>query len=1018
MEEQPRVSFRDTRLASRKAEEAAHRRSQAAAWLESIAGPLGLPRQPSEKEFITCLRSGITLCNAINKIKPGAVPKVVMNQSAGLAMEIQPLPAYQYFENIRNFLDAVEELKLPSFEASDLERDTLEAGSAGKIVDCILALKAYYEWKQSTGGCGAWKYAKSPMIPQTNRMQLNAVNLGASVRRLDLSTNSEKQLNVQNDDIKNEDKMGSLVRTLSDFVYDSKENIDQNLLESWRQGKADSTKLFSKIITGCMQEQELRSVLKDLQIEGKMEMYNSDRIQDQKLLKESRNTRNILKAQENELTELKTLLSSTRVDFSTLQSQLQNDLVQLGSQIQGLSAAAVGYHQAVKENRHLYNLLQELRGNIRVFCRIRPSFHVEAKSSIDYIGNDGSMMILDPLKPQSSRKSFQFNKIFGPNASQEEVYKDTQPLVRSVMDGYNVCIFAYGQTGSGKTHTMCGPSSGPAKDMGINYMALNDLFELSCSRSDINKYEIQVQMVEIYNEQVRDLLCEDTSSTKLEIRNYSGNGGVSLPDAAMHRVQTTNDVLDLMKLGEQNRAFSSTAMNNRSSRSHSVLTVHVHGKDASGSMLKSCLHLVDLAGSERVDKSEVTGDRLKEAQHINKSLACLGDVIAALAQKNSHIPYRNSKLTQLLQNSLGGHAKMLMFAHVSPEADFYGETISTLKFAQRVSTVELGAAHVNKENSEIRKLKEEIDNLKKAIACKEGERSKHTTEITPPRSRKLSIENSVVRKSAIAATLDDKKSLKSPLPRPKLGAENGPIRSRRLSLEGSLHGKNQPESTISASNLQLHTPDTAGLRKENIFYPELLSREDGADAKVSSSSETNSKVFPAEDLCYVSPLSCYSSSQSQLLQNAESTYNTMLLQQPTPDFSRKVEEVVVTPETNNKYRTRSFNPNASSSKGSHIRKSLQTIGKFINGSERRPNPLPLEVTPSTKFGRNNATIVIKSPITADARSRRRQSLTNMSVSRRSSLGGTDTYSTDIQNARTKSPPPVHSSAAKATKRWM
>ncbi|PHT33238.1 Kinesin KP1 [Capsicum baccatum] len=186
----------------------------------------------------------------------------------------------------------------------------------------------------------------------------------------------------------------------------------------------------------------------------------------------------------------------------------------------------------------------------------------------------------------------------------------------------------------------------------------------------------------------------------------NGNG-LPLPDASVHPVNCARDVIDLMKLGDVNRAVGSTAMNNRSSRSHSVLTIHVHGEDISLNISHSCLHLVDLAGSERVDKLEVTGDGLKEAQHIDKSLSCLGDVITALAQKNSHIPYKNSKLTLLLQNSLGGLAKMLMFVHVSPEGDSFGETISTLKFSQRVSSVELGAARLNKERVEVLELKAE-----------------------------------------------------------------------------------------------------------------------------------------------------------------------------------------------------------------------------------------------------------------------------------------------------------------------
>ncbi|KAI3686151.1 hypothetical protein L1987_79824 [Smallanthus sonchifolius] len=177
-----------------------------------------------------------------------------------------------------------------------------------------------------------------------------------------------------------------------------------------------------------------------------------------------------------------------------------------------------------------------------------------------------------------------------------------------------------------------------------------------------------------------------------------------------------------MKFGQRNRAVGATALNERSSRSHSVLTVHIRGKElVSGSTLKGCLHLVDLAGSERVDKSEATGDRLKEAQHINKSLSALGDVISALAQKSTHIPYRNSKLTQVLQDSLGGHAKTLMFVHINPETNAIGETISTLKFAERVASIELGAAKSNKETGEIREMKEEISNMKLLLEKKEAE---------------------------------------------------------------------------------------------------------------------------------------------------------------------------------------------------------------------------------------------------------------------------------------------------------
>ncbi|KAL0923079.1 hypothetical protein M5K25_007124 [Dendrobium thyrsiflorum] len=950
-----------------------------------MVGPLGLPsQQPSEQEFVSCLKNGLVLCNAINKIQPGAVPKVVTNQSLGLTWENQTLPAYQYFENIRNFLVAVDELKIPSFEASDIERDTVEAGSVGKIVDCILGLKAYHDWKQFSRGNGTWKYVKSPMVSQAKvgiHSQMPA--LSSSVRCLDLSAKSEKPQPLKLDDQRTEGKVDSLVQAMTDILSNSKENIDQNIFDSWQQGTVDPVKLFNRIISSCLQEQQL-DLVEDSMMEGKttLDVCSSNNICKNCNFcqgKASCDHRQLMESQETELKEIKALLSNTKLECAALQSQLQNDLTQIGNQLEWLSTAADGYHRAVKENRNLYNMLQELRGNIQVFCRVRPTFVAGGKGSIDYIGNDGTLILLDQLKSQNVRKAFQFNKVFGPNATQVEVYKETESLIRSVMDGYNVCIFAYGQTGSGKTYSMCGPEIGSAKDIGINSKALNDLFQISCIKEDI-KYEIHVQMVEIYNEQVRDLLSEETSTKKyplmhivilflkvnlvfynsfsatnrlllsltsstLEIRNCSSNGGLSLPDATMHHVQSTSDVMNLMKAGEKNRAFSCTAMNNRSSRSHSVLTIHVCGRDVLGNTLQSCLHLVDLAGSERVDKSEVTGDRLKEAQHINKSLSCLGDVIAALAQKSSYIPYRNSKLTQLLQNSLGGHAKMLMLAHVSPEAESYGETISTLKFAQRVSTVELGAAQVNKESSEIRDLREQVDNLKKELAYREREKALH------------------LHKMKENTSLSERKMpIKSPLPRSKFSTEHSLMRLRRLSLEGYRHDdKSQHQNKKSESDQQ----------QKSQIEEEQLKEVAHEEIKANKTIEKFGQVNEIEGG----------------LPSCSAISNSSSVNQLTTLGSRcRQLGAVETPDTNKiKLNSNSF----SSSKGSHIRKSLKTIGKLINGSEKS-NYQVSSVMPCKQDKDLHA--LKKSPATVESRYKRRQSLTNVQAfeikgSRRSSLGG-------------------------------
>ncbi|XP_042422490.1 kinesin-like protein KIN-14C isoform X2 [Zingiber officinale] len=417
--------------------------------------------------------------------------------------------------------------------------------------------------------------------------------------------------------------------------------------------------------------------------------------------------------------------SSMKHEFVDTEKRWSEEFTNLGEKMKVLTDTADSYHEVLAENRKLYNEVQELKGNIRVYCRIRPFLSEENKrqTSVENIGENGELVLVNTSKQgKDGKRMFNFNKVFGPSATQEEVFLDTRPLIRSVIDGYNVCIFAYGQTGSGKTYTMTGPDGGSEKDWGVNFRALNDLFNISRSKSGTFRHEVSVQMVEIYNEQVRDLLANHGSQQRLGIMATTQPNGLAVPDATIHPVETTSDVLELMKIGHLNRAVCSTALNERSSRSHSILTVHVQGTDLkSETTLRGSLHLVDLAGSERVDRAEVVGDRLKEAQHINKSLSALGDVIFALSQKSSHVPYRNSKLTQVLQSSLGGHAKTLMFVQINPDVGSYSETLSTLKFAERVSGVELGAAKSQKEGKEVRDLIEQVASLKDTIARKEEE---------------------------------------------------------------------------------------------------------------------------------------------------------------------------------------------------------------------------------------------------------------------------------------------------------
>ncbi|XXG80554.1 hypothetical protein AAC387_Pa09g1393 [Persea americana] len=750
--------LRDFDFASRKAEEAASRRHEAAGWLRNKIGFVGtkdLPAQPSEEEFRLALRNGIILCNILNKVQPGTIPKVVEVPVDSIVLpDGAALSAYQHFENIRNFLDAMQEMGLPSFAASDLEK----GGNGVRVVNCILALKSYCGWKE-TGGNGSWKYggnlkpinSTKSFVRKNSEPFMNSLLRTASTEKSLDSLSFEQNGELPQDSSKmNSSPLNALVRAVladkrPEEIPMLVESMLSKVMEEFEHRLASQNELVKTTVKDLATSDGNKSII-ETESSGEMkmdmeeetgtqskdeELFHVKPVDDEESKCQLLKQQMLFEKQQREIQELKHVLHATRTGMQFIQTNYSEEFCSLGRHLHVVSQAASGYHKVLEENRKLYNQVQDLKGSIRVYCRVRPFLHgqPDRQSTVDRI-DDGSITVITPSKyGKEGRKSFNFNKVFGPSATQEEVFIDTQPLIRSVLDGYNVCIFAYGQTGSGKTFTMSGPNELTEESQGVNYRALNDLFYLSKQRKGTVCYDISVQMLEIYNEQVRDLLASDAILYRacpllvntLEIRN-SSQKGLNVPDANLVPVASTLDVIELMNTGQKNRAVSSTAMNDRSSRSHSCLTVHVQGRDTvSGTILRGSLHLVDLAGSERVDKSEVVGDRLKEAQHINKSLAALGDVISALAQKNSHVPYRNSKLTQLLQDSLGGQAKTLMFVHMSPEVDAIGETISTLKFAERVATIELGAARANKETGDVKELKEQIANLKAALARKECE---------------------------------------------------------------------------------------------------------------------------------------------------------------------------------------------------------------------------------------------------------------------------------------------------------
>ena len=381
------------------------------------------------------------------------------------------------------------------------------------------------------------------------------------------------------------------------------------------------------------------------------------------------------------------------------------------------------YAKEAKLRRKVHNALMDLKGNIRVFCRVRPKLEYEFKRKDD----SGASAVVFPFPNEiaafrdvDSPQHFEYDAVYKQDSTQEEVFQEVSELCTSVLDGFNVCIFAYGQTGSGKTYTMEGPPS----NRGVNFRALERLFFVSESRAPSWEYSFNVNVLEIYNETVRDLLTPTTKKSReaLDIRLKQG-GGVYVEGALSVDVASMDDVNAAMKRANSNRAVGAHDLNEHSSRSHLVFTISVTGSNAAtGVNVSGKLSLIDLAGSERLGKTGATGDRLKEAKNINKSLSALGDVISALANKkkggSSHVPFRNSKLTYLLQDSLGGRSKVAMFVNISPVAYNVSETLCSLNFAQRCRKVELGQAKKNSKSNDIAHLKRVIDDLREQLKRK------------------------------------------------------------------------------------------------------------------------------------------------------------------------------------------------------------------------------------------------------------------------------------------------------------
>ena len=381
--------------------------------------------------------------------------------------------------------------------------------------------------------------------------------------------------------------------------------------------------------------------------------------------------------------------------------------------------AEAKYKTELALRKKYWNMMEDMKGKIRVFVRCRPfaKYELEKKcGSVVHFDDDTTLTVDGHNGP----KVFNFDNVFPPvvggDAGQGDVFEDTSNLIQSCLDGFNVCIFAYGQTGSGKTFTMTGVRDNPEL-RGVTPRAIHALFDEAAKMAHQCTVTVRTYFLELYNDGLVDLyhVLDNPGSRaappKLDVK-LDAKKMVFVKNAVVKDAASADELLNLFEAGNAKRHVGATKMNAESSRSHSIfaILVEVYNRTTKKTSVGK-LSLVDLAGSERADKTGATDERLKEAQNINKSLSALGDVISALSTGEKFIPYRNNKLTLVMQDSLGGNAKTLMFVNISPADYNADETVTSLTYASRVKLIK-NTANKNAESEEVAQLKAIIKNLK------------------------------------------------------------------------------------------------------------------------------------------------------------------------------------------------------------------------------------------------------------------------------------------------------------------
>ncbi|KAM0429672.1 hypothetical protein ACHAPT_006278 [Fusarium lateritium] len=499
----------------------------------------------------------------------------------------------------------------------------------------------------------------------------------------------------------NEQRIEGLTRQYQQELEDERQRKDREIQDL-------RTRMGNEYQDMGMSLQKKERELKD--VSSQVEGLRGD-LERERTLKNSLQTNIAELSAANTTLEAKINSLKSHVEFLESDSKAQSDsFANMEARLQdALRTAEEAQQKLIKEEterRVLFNKYQELKGNIRVMCRVRPPLGdgegEQAGMSFPDDKTSAEIVLAGPEEKSSlgnvTRKNypFEFDRVFVPGTQNQEIFGEISQLVQSALDGYNVCIFCYGQTGSGKTFTMSSADGMIPRATHMIYDTITKLKEKSW------EYTMEGSFVEVYNEELNDLLTPNERSSegrqkKLEIRHDETRKQTVIMNCKSVRLNSPSSVETMLAEAQNNRSVAATKANERSSRSHSVFILKLVGENsATGERCEGTLNLVDLAGSERLKHSQAEGDRMKETQNINKSLSCLGDVIEALGRGSGHVPYRNSKLTHLLQYSLGGNSKTLMFVMVSPLETHLKETLTSLRFATKVHNTHIGTAKATK----------------------------------------------------------------------------------------------------------------------------------------------------------------------------------------------------------------------------------------------------------------------------------------------------------------------------------